>query len=259
MLKLNGDKTEFIMFEMKKQLAKIYRIDININGTTIQTVESVHNLDYFMDCFMKNSHHISKISGSLYGLLKDVRSICLHINQDTAKILVQALVLSKLDYCNSLLLSSAQYELDKLQRVQNMACRVVYNLRKYDHVTAYMSNLHYLRICECITYKPTLLMFKINKKEASKYLCDLVTPNSIAKCTLRSVSTSTFKPIFCKSTFVGPRTWNGLPSDIRNESDEETLKKKLKSHLYKCPMAKKIHSAVQCQWLHKWTSTTTLH
>ena len=240
MLKLNGDKSEFIMFGMKQQLTKIDRTDINISGTSIQTVESICNLAYFMNCFMENSHDINKISGGLYGLLKDVRSICLHINQDTANLLVQALVLSKLDYCNSLLSDSAQYELHKLQRVQNMACRVVYNLRKYDHVTANMRNLHWLRIHKCITYKLASLMFKINKKQAPKYLCDLVTSNSAAKHTLRSSSTSIFKPIFCKSTLsmnstfasIGPRTWNGLSSFIRNESDEEAFKKKLKSHLF---------------------------
>ena len=162
MLKLNGNKTEFIMFGMKQQLTKIYRIDINISGITIETVQSVHNLGYFMDCFMKNFHHISKISGVLYGLLKDVRSIHLHIKQDTVKILVQALVLSKLDYCNSLLSISAQYKLDKLQRVQNMASRKVYNLRKYDHFTANMRNLHWLKIHEHITFNLVSLMFKIN-------------------------------------------------------------------------------------------------
>ena len=81
------------MFGMKQQLAKIDWIDIDISGATIQTVEFVHNLGYFMDCFMKNSHHINKIRCDLYGLLKDVWSIHLHINQDTVKILVQALVL----------------------------------------------------------------------------------------------------------------------------------------------------------------------
>ena len=188
-------------------------------------------------------HHINKISGGLYGLLKDVRSTCFHIDHDAPKIFVQAWVLSMLDYCNSLLYGSAQYELDKLQRVHNMACRVVYNLRKFDHVTANMRNLCWLGIYEHITYKLALLMFKINKKGAPKYVCDLVTSNNAAKCKLRSASTSTFKPIFCKSTLsmkssfasVGARTWNGLPSDIRYDGDKETFKKKLETH---------IHSAV---------------
>ena len=195
MLKLNGHKTEFIMFGTNQHLDKIDRIDINISGTAIQTVESVCNLGYFID-FIKNPHHINKISGGLYGLLKDVRFILLHINQDTAKILVKGLVLSKLEYCNSLLSGSAQYKLDELQRMQNMACRVVYNLRKYDRVIANMRNLQWLKICECITYKLGLLMFKINRKEALKHLRDLVTSNSAEKCKLRLANASLSSQFF---------------------------------------------------------------
>ena len=160
MLKLNSDKSELIMFGMKQQLA---RIDICISGTTIQTVEFVPNVGYFMDCFMKNSHHINKISGGLYSLLKDMRSV-------STLTRTQQKSWSNLDYCHSLLSGLAQYDLHKLQRVQYMACRVVYNLRKYDHVTANMRNLHWLKICECITYKLASLMFKITRRDPNTYV-----------------------------------------------------------------------------------------
>ena len=45
-------------------------------------------------------------------------------------IIIQALVVSKLDYCNLLLAGTAGYQLDKLQHIQNMACRVITNLNK---------------------------------------------------------------------------------------------------------------------------------
>ena len=142
MLELTVDKTEFIMFGMKQQLAKINRIDINISGITLQAAEFVHNLGHLWTASWRIPIHINKIAGGLYDLIKDVISIYLHINQDTVKILVQALVLSKPNYCNSLLSGSTQYKLDKLQRVQNMDCRVVHNLRKYDYATVNMRNLH---------------------------------------------------------------------------------------------------------------------
>ena len=149
-----------------------------------------------------------------------------------------------------------------------MACRVLYNLRKYDYVTANMRNLHWLRIHKCITYKFALLMFKIIKKGAPKYICDLVTCNSTTKHQLRSASTSTFKPMFCKSTLslnssfasVGPQTWNGLPSDIRNESDEETFKKKLISPSVPTVIRLRKYT-VQCdvhQQRDKWINITLL-
>ena len=124
--------------------------------------------------------------------------------------------------------------------IATLSCQVQPNMSLISFREYKTWPVEWLRIHECITYKLASFMFKINKKEVPKYLCDLVISNSAAKCQLRSASTSPLKPIFCKSTLsmnfsfasVGRRTWNGLPSDIRNESDKETFKKKLKSHLF---------------------------
>ena len=59
---------------------------------------------------------------------------------------MQALVLSKLDNCNSLLIGTSEYNLGKLQRIQNMSCWVINNLKKYDNITNHLQHLHWLRI-----------------------------------------------------------------------------------------------------------------
>ena len=82
----------------------------------------------------------------------------------------QAIILSRVDYCNSLLEGSANYQLAKLQKIQNMGCRIIYNLRKYDHITEHMQDLHWLPIPERITYKIALLMFKVLNDLAPSYL-----------------------------------------------------------------------------------------
>ena len=82
-----------------------------------------------------------------------------YLDQDAVKIVVQALIMSKLDYCNSLLIRSAEYQLDKLQRIQNMTSRVIFNLKKFGHISAHMKNLHWLRIRERIQYKIPTLFF----------------------------------------------------------------------------------------------------
>ena len=71
---------------------------------------------------------------------------------------MQALVLSKLDYCNSFLLGSNQYIITKLQQVQNMAFHVIYNLKLSLSITPYMRDLHWLKILECIQYKVAVYM-----------------------------------------------------------------------------------------------------
>ena len=65
---------------------------------------------------------------------------------DAAQLLVQALVTSKLDYCNSLLYGLAKNVIKQLQRVQNAAARVVTLSPKFCHITPVLANLHWLSI-----------------------------------------------------------------------------------------------------------------
>ena len=48
---------------------------------------------------------------------------------------MQSLVLSHMDYCNSLLLGTAKHRIEKLNTILCMACRVIYNKRKYNHIS----------------------------------------------------------------------------------------------------------------------------
>ena len=96
---------------------------------------------------------------------------------DTIRILVQALVTLKLDYCSSLMLGSTRYNIAKLQRIQNSAAHIVYMKRYVLHITPYLKSLHWLKVEERITYKIAVLMFKCINGFALKYLQDLVIRN----------------------------------------------------------------------------------
>ena len=120
------------------QLAKVNNINITIGIAKIVPVTLVRNLGYFTDCHLKNGSHINKICGQLFGTLKTIQKLRCHLDEDTAKTVVQAFILSNFDYCSSAVIGSSWYQLNKLQRVQNMACRVVANLGKYDHVSSDM-------------------------------------------------------------------------------------------------------------------------
>ena len=114
-----------------------------IGNTKVQAADHIHNLGFFMDNTLKNQVHINNLTSSTFNQMLNIRRICSELDCDTTKTIIQALVISKLDYCNSLLLSLADYQLKKIQRIQNMACRIVCNLCKFDHVTPSMHNLHW--------------------------------------------------------------------------------------------------------------------
>ena len=120
-----------------------------------------------------------------------------------------------------------------------MACRVVCQLRKFDHITLPMSQLHWLKVRERIKYKTALFMFKCINNQAPQYLMDIILRKQ--HCRTLQLSTSNYiPPKFTRNSQVsnsafaciGPRVWNGLPSAITNIGDMDMFKKELKMHLY---------------------------
>ena len=162
------DGQEYVEVEWWKKLSssflehinnsKIDNITIKVGSKNIIPAEHVRNLGFFMDRFCKNTKHINHLTSLLCYQLRNIHNIRGKLDFNTAKTVVQTLIISKLDYCNSLLAGTPQCHLSQLQRAQNMACRVVCNLRKYDHVSASTYSLHWLQVRECITYKVAYLV-----------------------------------------------------------------------------------------------------
>ena len=96
------------------------------------------------------------------------------IDSRTCATLVQAYVISKLDYCNALLYNCSAKYLNTLQRVQNAAARLIACARKYDHVTEIKKNLHWLPIKQRIVFKIIILCFKALYGIAADYMQQLV-------------------------------------------------------------------------------------
>ena len=110
---LNDEKTEF-MTGTKSQLTKLDYLNtkITIGSDEILNTTSVRDLGFHLDCELKNKTHINKLTSTPYTTLKHISTIHHCLDEETTKILVQALVLGKLDYCNSMLVGSAQYNIN---------------------------------------------------------------------------------------------------------------------------------------------------
>ena len=189
MLKLNDDKTEFIIFGTHQQLKKIDHITIGIGSRNTVPIEHVRNLGFFMDKLFKNTMHINKLFSSLCHQLNNIQNIRGKLDFEAAKTVDQSLILSKLNYCNSLLVGTPECHLSWLQHIQNMACRVVCNLRKY--VTASMKSLHWLRVGEHISYKIASLVHWCKVGSVPQYLVDLL-PTATHNLSLRSSTSGNY-------------------------------------------------------------------
>ena len=167
--------------------------------------------------------HVNNICKTSCLHLRAIRKIRQFLDKDSTILLLHAFVISRLDYCNSLLFGLPDYVINRLQLIQNSAARLVFCVRKHDHVTPLLINLHWLPIKYRIQFKILLMTFKVLCGEAPSYQCDLITPY-VPTCTLRSQRA--FKT-------SAPCLWNDLPYNIKSSKDINEFKKKLKTHLFK--------------------------
>ena len=151
--------------------------------------------------------HVTNVCKSAYLELRRIGSIRHFLTVDAAKTLVCAFVLSKLDYCNSLLSGSPQYILDKLQRVQNSAARLVLKRRKRDHVQPLLKQLHWLPVRSRIEYKLSTLCFNTFACTSPDYLSELLTVYIPAR-QLRSSTGSYFIRIPSTKQTFGQRAFS---------------------------------------------------
>ena len=199
----------------------------------------MQNRGYFYDSQLKNQCSCEQSSLQFVHHRRKTARVRHLVDQDTANVLVQTLILSRLDYCNSLLLGSSKLCIDKLQRLQNMACRIVYRQHRFCRVTPLMKELHWLKEPQRIAYKIALLMYKSVKGIAPEYLSDIViTPHrrrlrSTTELKLPVIKSRTAQVHKCLFASMGPRIWNGLPKNLKEAASIEQFKSLMKTHLFK--------------------------
>lgn len=103
--------------------------------------------------------------------VKQVRKL---LTIDACKIIMCGLVLSHLDYSNAILAGLPKCSINKLQRVQNIAAKLVLNRHKFDSSTECLKELHWLPIRLRIEYKIVILVHKCLNGQAPNYLMDLL-------------------------------------------------------------------------------------
>ena len=176
------------------------------------------------------SNHVSQVIKSNREHVRDLYRICSLLDLNTSVLLVNALVSSRLDDCNSLFLSLTDFELRRLQLVQNSLCRIVTRSSKFSHVTLQLKKLHWLPVRYRERFKIGLITYKILNQGQPVYLRELIHPYSSSRNTRRStpelkcLQTPTFDRRVHKSikhfsnffSHYAPALWHSFPFHVRN-------------------------------------------
>ena len=134
--------------------------------------------------------HTTKTSSAAFYYLYNIRRIRKYLSKECTETLIHAFISSRLDYCNSLLYGLPAYQIQKLQRVQNSAARLVFHESKFCHITPLLRALHWLPVAYRIVFKILLLTFKAIHKLAPTYISELVSLKDTGSTTLDQMTSN---------------------------------------------------------------------
>ena len=149
----------------------------------------------------------------------------------------------RLDYCNSILYNFPNNKIERLQRIQNQAARMLTRSPRRNHITPVLRELHWLRISDRIIFKILILTHKAFHGVAPVYLCELITKYEQATvrtrraqdCFLLAIPpiSKTCAASFFERSFIyaAPTLWNKLSIDIRMLEINQ-FKSRVKTELY---------------------------
>ncbi len=120
------------------------------------------------------AQNIAKTARSCRFALHNIRKIRPFLTEHAAQLLVQALVISRLDYCNALLAGLPSNTIKPLQMIQNAAARLVFNEPKRAHVTPLFVSLHWLPFAARIQFKTLMLAYRTTTGSAPSYFHSLL-------------------------------------------------------------------------------------
>ena len=154
-------------------------------------------------------------------------------SKDQLKLIVNSIIVCKLDYCNALYYGINDYLINQLQLVQNAAAKAIVGLNKHDHLGNTLKELHWLPIGYRIKFKVLLLVYKCLNGMGPDYLCSMfkfANFNHFIYLIEPRVMSHYGERCFQR---VGPKLWNELPLEIKSSTTIDSFKACLKTYLFK--------------------------
>ena len=238
-LKLNADKTEFIIIGTSTQRAKLRSFfPTQILSQSITPATSVLNLGVTFDENFNFKQHISKICRCCFYRIRDLRRIRRFISLSVAKTVATALVTSILDYCNSLLYNIANKDIATLQRVQNCLPRIVTRTPRFSRSVPLLKVLHWLPVHYRIIFKICTITYQALSYTQPAYLHAMLTPARNSR-QLRSTSSNPLYIPRVKTnagtrdfSVAAPEVWNYRHVSVKSEGNIVSFRRRQKTFLF---------------------------
>ena len=232
-LQLNPGKTQILLVAPVRILKQISIRGVQLsNGTCVRFISTTKDLGIRIDEHLTFEPQVMALKKDCFRLIRNVIKRRFLFNQTQLKLIINSIIVCKLDYCNALYCGISDCLIQQLQLIQNAAAKAIVGLYKYDHLGNTLKELHWLPISYRIKFKVLLLVYKCINGMGPVYLTSmfkfanfthniqLIEPRILSQYGERS---------FQKA---GPKMWNELPLDIKTCNSLESFKVALKTYLF---------------------------
>ena len=240
-LQLNAEKSEFIWFGTRQRIGAATLPSLPVLGDVIAPSSIVRNLGIYMDSQLSMGAHVDRTVARCFATLRQLRSVRRSVSTSVFQTLVTSLVVSRLDYGNAVLCGLPNTQLRRVQSVLNAGARLIFGLRRSDHISSALVSLHWLRARERTVFKMAVLVYRSLNCQAPIYLSSSLMRVSDIPSRRRLRSSSTMQLDVPRHRIsVGARAfpvagatiWNSLPDDVTSAPSISTFRRRLKTFLF---------------------------
>lgn len=240
-LRVNPTKSQAIVIGSPGMIARVDWQNLPpviYNGVIIPYCACTKDLGICLDRDLSWSTQIKELSRKTFSAMSSLRRLRSLLPIPTKVMLAHSLLLSTLDYADASYLNLTEDQLNKLERLQNLAIRFIFGLRKYDHVSEFRQKLKWLPIRRRRELHVLSLLYRVlfdpktpsylKEKFKFKFVGDQSEVRTTRKLTL-CIPTYVTKFYAQSFTVQAILLWNALPLDIRQSKSLKKFKKLVKN------------------------------
>ena len=235
-LKINGTKSKIMLVGTRAQLQALHLDDFRVNyeDHKLELVYEAKYLGLHISYDLTWDNHISYLCKQLYFCISMLRGLRKILNETQLLKIYKTYVQPKFDYGVTIWGCTTEQNLNKIQRIQNLAARVITG--NFDYINTrgidLVKHLKLQNIRQRRDYFITTLMFKSIHGLAPNYLCDNVTMNfdingyNTRGCDNMNVYIPRpYKEIYRNSfAYQGAVLWNALPPEVKESANLDEFK-----------------------------------
>jgi hypothetical protein len=232
-LLINDSKTEFIVFGTAAQLKKLPNLQLRVGDCLVPVSGGVRDLGVYLDQQLSMEEHITRTCRSSYGFLRSIGRIRKSLDGTTCNLLVQSLVMSRINFCVSTMVGVNKKQVKRVNKVVKASLKMVNSCRSRTGGIdlSVFGDKDWMKLEQRVHFRLAMITFIALKTGSPFYLYDSLRLVSHSRG-LRSVGERQLESIrtrleIGKRSFIAaaPAIWNSLPSEARKSTNIAEFKR----------------------------------